>query len=79
LGLLERAMGVRVFATWDQAGLMEASTISARGAADAQRLGIRPQRKAAVLGLGDAKTVFWDSSALRGRCGAPGITAHDRT
>jgi hypothetical protein len=47
-----RVMGVRAFATWDQAELMEASMISVRGAADAQGLGIRPQRMAAVLGAG---------------------------
>jgi len=49
LRLLERAAGARAFATWDEAELMESSMISARGAADAQALGVRPQRMAAVL------------------------------
>lgn len=50
LRLLERAAGARAFATWDEAELMETSMISARGAADAEALGVRPQRMAAVLG-----------------------------
>ncbi|HEX7610967.1 MAG TPA: hypothetical protein VF380_09855, partial [Solirubrobacteraceae bacterium] len=52
LRLLERAMGPRAFATWDEAELMEAPMTSARGAADAEALGVRPQRMAAVLGGG---------------------------
>jgi uncharacterized protein YbjT (DUF2867 family) len=50
LRLLEAALGSRAFATWDEAELMEAPMISARGAADAERLGVVPQRMAAVLG-----------------------------
>jgi NADH dehydrogenase len=50
LRLLERAMGPRAPATWDEAELMEVSMTSARGAADAERLGVVPQRMAAVLG-----------------------------
>jgi NADH dehydrogenase len=50
LRLLERVAGVGAFATWDEAELMEVSMTSARGAADAQALGVRPQRMAAVLG-----------------------------
>jgi uncharacterized protein YbjT (DUF2867 family) len=50
LGLLERTAGSRAFATWDEAELMESAMISARGAADAQALGVTPQRMAAVLG-----------------------------
>ena len=42
----------RAFATWDEAELMEVSMTSARGAADAEALGVRPQRMAAVLGTG---------------------------
>jgi uncharacterized protein YbjT (DUF2867 family) len=49
LRLLERALGPGAFATWDEAELMEASMVCARGAADAQALGVRPQRMAAVL------------------------------
>ncbi len=50
LRLVERAGGSRAFATWDEAELMETSMLSARGAADAEALGVRPQRMAAVLG-----------------------------
>src|ERR1700689_5273543 len=52
LRLLERAMGPRALATWDEAELMEVSMTSARGTADAQGLGVNPQRMAAVLGSG---------------------------
>src|SRR5271170_5083187 len=50
LRLLERVSGARAFATWDEAELMETAMTSARGAADAEALGVRPQRLAAVLG-----------------------------
>jgi uncharacterized protein YbjT (DUF2867 family) len=50
LRLLERAAGSRAFATWDEAELMETAMTSPRGAADAQSLGVTPQRMAAVLG-----------------------------
>jgi uncharacterized protein YbjT (DUF2867 family) len=50
LRLVERAMGQRAFATWDEAELMEVAMTSARGAADAEGLGVKPQRMAAVLG-----------------------------
>jgi NADH dehydrogenase len=50
LRLLERLAGTSAFATWDEAELMEVSMTSTRGAADAQALGVRPQRMAAVLG-----------------------------
>jgi NADH dehydrogenase len=50
LRLLERAGGARAIATWDEAELMETSMTSARGAADAQALGVAPERMAAVLG-----------------------------
>jgi uncharacterized protein YbjT (DUF2867 family) len=52
LRMLERAGGSRVFATWDEAELMETAMTSARGAADAEALGVKPQRMAAVLGSG---------------------------
>ena len=52
LRLLERAMGTSAVATWDEAELMETSMTSPRGAADAEGLGVRPQRMAAVLGGG---------------------------
>jgi uncharacterized protein YbjT (DUF2867 family) len=50
LRVLERAGGSRAFATWDEAELMETAMTSPRGAADAEALGVRPQRMAAVLG-----------------------------
>jgi NADH dehydrogenase len=50
LKLLERALGASAFATWDEAELLEASMTSVRGAADANTLGVSPQRLAAVLG-----------------------------
>jgi uncharacterized protein YbjT (DUF2867 family) len=49
LRLLERLAGPSAFATWDEAELMEVSMTSVRGSADAEALGIRPQRMAAVL------------------------------
>jgi uncharacterized protein YbjT (DUF2867 family) len=52
LRLLERAAGPAAFATWDEAELMEVAMTSARGTADAQALGVPPQRMAAVLGTG---------------------------
>jgi uncharacterized protein YbjT (DUF2867 family) len=52
LRMLERVGGSRVFATWDEAELMETAMTSARGAADAEALGVKPQRMAAVLGSG---------------------------
>ena len=52
LRALERAAGSSAFATWDEAELMETAMTSTRGAADAQALGVRPQRMAAVLGSG---------------------------
>ena len=50
LRLLEAAAGARAFATWDEAELMEVPMISARGAADAERLGVKPQPMSGVLG-----------------------------
>ena len=52
LRMLERLAGPGAFATWDEAELLEVSMTSARGAADAEALGVRPQRMAAVLGAG---------------------------
>jgi NADH dehydrogenase len=50
LRLLERLAGPNAFATWDEAELMEVAMTSVRGAADAEALGVEPQRMAAVLG-----------------------------
>jgi uncharacterized protein YbjT (DUF2867 family) len=52
LRALEAVSGPRAFATWDEAELMEIKMISARGAADAEGLGVTPQPMAAVLGSG---------------------------
>jgi uncharacterized protein YbjT (DUF2867 family) len=52
LRLLEATAGSRAFATWDETELMEAPMISARGVADAERLGVSPRRMGAVLGIG---------------------------
>jgi NADH dehydrogenase len=50
LRILQRLVGASAFATWDEAELMETAMISPRGAADAEALGVAPQRLAAVLG-----------------------------
>jgi uncharacterized protein YbjT (DUF2867 family) len=52
LRLLERLAGTKAFATWDEAELLEVAMTSPRGAADAEALGVTPQRMAAVLGAG---------------------------
>jgi uncharacterized protein YbjT (DUF2867 family) len=52
LRLIERIAGPGAFATWDEAELMEVAMTSTRGAADAEALGVRPRRMAAVLGAG---------------------------
>jgi uncharacterized protein YbjT (DUF2867 family) len=52
LRMLERVWGQNAPATWDEAELMESSMTSARGAADAESLGVRPKRMAVVLGAG---------------------------
>jgi uncharacterized protein YbjT (DUF2867 family) len=52
LRVLERIAGPSAFATWDEAELMETAMVSPRGAADAEALGVRPQRMAAILAAG---------------------------
>jgi uncharacterized protein YbjT (DUF2867 family) len=52
LRLLRRLGGPHVFATWDEAELMEEPMTSARGTADAEALGVRPLAMRAVLGGG---------------------------
>jgi NADH dehydrogenase len=44
--------GNAVFATWDEAELMEVPMTVPSGSADAERLGVRPQPMRAVLGVG---------------------------
>ena len=50
LKLLRRLAGPRVFATWEEAELMEEPMTSVRGTADAESLGVRPLPMASVLG-----------------------------
>jgi uncharacterized protein YbjT (DUF2867 family) len=49
LRLLERIAGDRAFATWDEVRLLELTLLSARGTADAERLGVHPKPMAAAL------------------------------
>jgi uncharacterized protein YbjT (DUF2867 family) len=46
---LRSVFGEAVFATWEEAELMEVSMISERGTADAQALGVEPRRMGDVL------------------------------
>jgi len=48
----ETVLGAGAPVTWDEAELLEATMVSARGTADAERLGVRPQMMRAVLGTG---------------------------
>lgn len=50
LRLLERMVGAGVPLTWDEAQLLRADSISARGPADAQALGVTPLPMSVVLG-----------------------------
>ncbi len=49
---LERVIGPAVFATWEEAELMEEPMTSGRGTADAESLGVKPLPMSAVLGAG---------------------------
>jgi NADH dehydrogenase len=51
LSTLERIVGPSVFATWEEAELMEESMVSERGTADARALGVDPKPMREVLGL----------------------------
>jgi NADH dehydrogenase len=51
LRLLRRIAGPHVFATWEEAELMEEPMTSGRATADAEALGVRPLPMAAVLGV----------------------------
>ena len=46
---LRRIFGESVFATWEEAELMEVGMVSERGPADAEELGVEPKRMAEVL------------------------------
>ncbi len=50
LRLLRKLGGPRVFATWEEAELMEEPMTSERGTADAESLGVRPMPMGSVLG-----------------------------
>jgi uncharacterized protein YbjT (DUF2867 family) len=50
LRLLETVLKTKAPAVWDEAELLEVPMIARRGTADAERLGVRPERMAAVLG-----------------------------
>jgi len=50
LRLLRRLAGPKVFATWEEAELMEEPMVSERGTADVEALGVKPLRMGAVLG-----------------------------
>jgi uncharacterized protein YbjT (DUF2867 family) len=52
LRALRRLGGPKVFATWEEAELMEEPMTTERGTADAESLGVRPLRMASVLGGG---------------------------
>jgi uncharacterized protein YbjT (DUF2867 family) len=47
---LERLVGPAVFATWEEAELMEEPMTTSRGTADAESLGVTPLAMSAVLG-----------------------------
>jgi uncharacterized protein YbjT (DUF2867 family) len=55
LRLLESTTGTRAFATWEEAELMEVSMLSSRGAADAERLGVKPEPMRAILAPAHAR------------------------
>jgi NADH dehydrogenase len=50
LRALRALAGPKVFATWEEAELMEEPMTSSRGTADAEALGVRPRAMSAVLG-----------------------------
>jgi NADH dehydrogenase len=51
LRLMERLFGPAVFATWEEAELMEVPMVTEAGTRDARSLGVEPKRMAEVLGL----------------------------
>jgi uncharacterized protein YbjT (DUF2867 family) len=50
LRVLQRLVGASVFATWEEAELMEEPMITARGTADVESLGVEPAPMSRVLG-----------------------------
>ena len=53
LRALRLAVGPHVFATWEEAELLEEPMITSRGTADAEALAVRPLPMRAVLGAQD--------------------------
>jgi uncharacterized protein YbjT (DUF2867 family) len=51
LRTLRRLVGPKVFATWEEAELMEEPMVSERGTADIEQLGVDPHSMPAVLGV----------------------------
>jgi uncharacterized protein YbjT (DUF2867 family) len=51
LRVLELVAGPSVFATWEEAELMEVPMTTERGTADPERLGVEPRPMSAVLGV----------------------------
>jgi len=51
LRLAETMLGAKAPATWDEAELLEVSSTTSRGVADALALGVVPRPMAEVLGL----------------------------
>ncbi|MBA3631150.1 MAG: hypothetical protein H0W55_16030, partial [Actinobacteria bacterium] len=49
LGAIERVVGPAVFATPDEADLLDLSLTTPRGTADAERLGVNPLRLSMLL------------------------------
>lgn len=49
---LRRLIGEAVFATWEEAELMEVRMVTPRGPADVEALGVKPRRMAEVLSTG---------------------------
>jgi NADH dehydrogenase len=47
-----KVFGEAVFATWEEAELMEVPMVSERGTSDAETLGVKPLRMAEVLASG---------------------------
>jgi uncharacterized protein YbjT (DUF2867 family) len=55
LRLLGRLAGPRVFATWEEAELMEEPMVTRRGTADVEKLGVRPAGMGEVVGAAGSR------------------------
>jgi uncharacterized protein YbjT (DUF2867 family) len=56
LRALELVVGPSVFATWEEAELMEVPMLTERGTKDPERLGVEPRPMGQVLGIGSGAT-----------------------